>query len=75
MPGHPVGESILEQTQESVDKLILLINEHDVIFLLMDSRESRWLPTLLGSFMQKVKKPSNLSTKKLQQSFIISGLF
>ncbi|XP_017770046.1 PREDICTED: ubiquitin-like modifier-activating enzyme ATG7 [Nicrophorus vespilloides] len=48
MPGHPVGESTLEHTKETVDKLRDLIVESDVVFLLMDSRESRWLPTLLG---------------------------
>ncbi|KAG5877148.1 hypothetical protein JTB14_035918 [Gonioctena quinquepunctata] len=54
MPGHTVGESMVEHTVGNVQKLTELINEHDVIFLLMDSRESRWLPTLLGNVQQKI---------------------
>lgn len=54
MPGHAVGESLLNQTKENVELLTDLINQNDVIFLLMDSRESRWLPTLLGNFFNKV---------------------
>lgn len=54
MPGHPVGESMIEETKESVEKLEDLIEKHDVIFLLMDSRESRWLPTLVASSKGKV---------------------
>lgn len=54
MPGHPVGESLLAQTKEAYEKLVKLIIEHDVIFLLMDSRESRWLPTLICASLKKV---------------------
>lgn len=54
MPGHVVGESSLEQTKENVDLLTKLVGENDVVFLLMDSRESRWLPTLLGNHLNKV---------------------
>lgn len=35
------------QAQTSVNRLEELIRSHDVVFLLMDTRESRWLPTLL----------------------------
>ncbi|CED85092.1 Ubiquitin activating E1 enzyme-like protein [Phaffia rhodozyma] len=54
MPGHPISPSSLISTQESVSKLEDLIDSHDVIFLLMDSRESRWLPTLLGAARGKI---------------------
>lgn len=49
MPGHTVSESLEQQVRGDVATLEQLIDEHDVIFLLMDSRESRWLPTLLGA--------------------------
>ena len=54
MPGHPVSDHGAEAAQRDVAKLEELFKEHDAIFLLMDSRESRWLPTLLGAKMQKV---------------------
>lgn len=54
MPGHTVGESLLNQVKEDVSTLEQLIEEHDAIFLLMDSRESRWLPTVIGAVKQKV---------------------
>ncbi|XP_030853789.1 ubiquitin-like modifier-activating enzyme ATG7 [Strongylocentrotus purpuratus] len=56
MPGHAVGTSdeAIQQTRESVQKLEELIDEHDVVFLLMDTRESRWLPTVICSSKRKI---------------------
>ena len=55
MPGHTVSseQEIRQDTQALVD----LVDAHDVVFLLTDSRESRWLPTLLGVAMNKVLLP------------------
>lgn len=56
MPGHSVGKND-EAVQELIDnqkKLESLIIEHDVIFLLTDSRESRWLPTVLSGIHNKI---------------------
>ncbi|PRW33020.1 ubiquitin-like modifier-activating enzyme ATG7 isoform X1 [Chlorella sorokiniana] len=47
MPGHPIGEGEMGQVQRDIQALEALVDEHDVVFLLMDTRESRWLPTLL----------------------------
>ncbi|GAB1859307.1 Autophagy-related protein 7 [Camponotus japonicus] len=54
MPGHVVGESMMETTEKAVSKLENLIRYHDVVFLLLDSREARWLPTLLCARMNKI---------------------
>lgn len=54
MPGHPVPEGSAESTKEAVAQLDRLFDDHDVVFLLMDSRESRWLPTLMGADKGKV---------------------
>lgn len=53
MLGHPFTDDG-SQTKADFDKLRALIAEHDVIFLLMDSRESRWLPTVMGKAEDKV---------------------
>jgi len=54
MPGHPVVEGQEEQTRNDCNLLQQLIERHDVIFLLTDSRESRWLPTIMASSLGKV---------------------
>jgi ubiquitin-like modifier-activating enzyme ATG7 len=51
MPGHPITNE--QQTRCDIDMLIKLIDQHDAVFLLTDSRESRWLPTILCSARDK----------------------
>lgn len=52
MLGHPITDEA--KTKEEFDKLEKLIGEHDAIFLLMDTRESRWLPTLMAKAAGKI---------------------
>jgi ubiquitin-like modifier-activating enzyme ATG7 len=52
MVGHPIMD--VKKTKEEFEKLKSLIDEHDVLFLLLDSRESRWLPTLMGKAAGKI---------------------
>ncbi|OXG14909.1 ubiquitin-like modifier-activating enzyme ATG7 [Cryptococcus neoformans Tu259-1] len=52
MPGHPISSD--EDTSHAVAKLEALVESHDAVFLLMDSRESRWLPTVMGKKWGKV---------------------
>ena len=52
MVGHPIFDE--KKTQAEFEKLRSLIDEHDVVFLLLDSRESRWLPTLMGKAAGKI---------------------
>uniref|UniRef100_A0A2K5E9X1 Ubiquitin-like modifier-activating enzyme ATG7 n=1 Tax=Aotus nancymaae TaxID=37293 RepID=A0A2K5E9X1_AOTNA len=56
MPGHPVNFSsvTLEQARKDVEQLEQLIENHDVIFLLMDTRESRWLPAVIAASKRKL---------------------
>lgn len=48
MPGHPVHEGERVVVEVEIKKLEQLIQEHDVVFLLTDTRESRWLPSLMS---------------------------
>ncbi len=52
MAGHP----IMNETSVKDDFKVLsrLVEEHDAIFLLMDTRESRWLPTVMGKAAGKI---------------------
>ncbi|ORX34367.1 hypothetical protein BD324DRAFT_643368 [Kockovaella imperatae] len=54
MPGHPIPSASIAETKASVAQLESLISSHDAIFLLMDSRESRWLPTVISSSQNKI---------------------
>ncbi|GFS23194.1 ubiquitin-like modifier-activating enzyme ATG7 [Elysia marginata] len=54
MPGHTITDSMLQQTKEDVKRLEDLIEAHDAVFLLMDTRESRWLPSLISASKKKI---------------------
>lgn len=70
MPGHPVVDSnvcinsatltenkpydAVTAMQDSCIELENLIRAHDVLFLLTDTRESRWLPTVLANVHGKL---------------------
>ena len=52
MAGHPITDE--KKTKGDFEVLKDLVESHDVIFLLMDTRESRWLPTLMGKACGKI---------------------
>ncbi|KAL6574075.1 Autophagy protein 7 [Orobanche hederae] len=54
MPGHPVTNQEEHSVLEDCRHLHDLIESHDVIFLLTDTRESRWLPTLFCADANKI---------------------
>ncbi|CAK0861862.1 unnamed protein product, partial [Prorocentrum cordatum] len=51
MPGHPHQSA--EALEKSVERLKGLVDSHDVVCMLTDSRESRWLPSLLVAASQQ----------------------
>jgi ubiquitin-like modifier-activating enzyme ATG7 len=54
MPGHYVRtEDQIRETFKNLDFIEKLVEEHDVVFLLLDSREARWLPTVLANKYDK----------------------
>jgi len=55
MPGHAVEtEEGIEEAKSSYEKLEELIKEHDAVFLLTDTRESRWLAAVLSQIYDKI---------------------
>jgi ubiquitin-like modifier-activating enzyme ATG7 len=54
MPGHHIGTDESGAVEKDVIKLFEAIDEHDVVFLLTDTRESRWLPTMYCAYRGKV---------------------
>lgn len=53
MIGHSTTSSSEERVRQQYDELVALIESHDAVFLLMDSRESRWLPTVICAALNK----------------------
>ncbi|KAE9463970.1 hypothetical protein C3L33_04210, partial [Rhododendron williamsianum] len=60
MPGHPVPSQEEDSVLQDCRRLQVLIDSHDAIFLLTDTRESRWLPTLLCANSNKIAITSAL---------------
>jgi ubiquitin-like modifier-activating enzyme ATG7 len=54
MPGHPLAAAEVEPARRDVAQLEALVASHDVTFLLTDTRESRWLPTVLAAAQGKL---------------------
>ncbi|KAK7404257.1 hypothetical protein VNO78_05000 [Psophocarpus tetragonolobus] len=54
MPGHPVNSQEQDSVLDDCKRLCDLIDAHDSVFLLTDTRESRWLPTLLCANTNKI---------------------
>lgn len=52
MAGHPVND--LLATRSDYEILDRLFDEHDAVFILMDTRESRWLPSVMGKAKGKI---------------------
>jgi ubiquitin-like modifier-activating enzyme ATG7 len=52
MAGHPIMEE--DRVKKEFEKLESLIEAHDAVFLLMDTRESRWLPTVMAKAAGKI---------------------
>jgi len=52
MAGHPIRDEA--KTKADFEQLQKLFQAHDAIFLLMDTRESRWLPTVMGKATGKI---------------------
>lgn len=54
MAAHPFSEAQEPGVKRDYEVLKELFETHDAIFLLMDTRESRWLPTVMGKSMGKI---------------------
>ncbi|CAD7703403.1 unnamed protein product [Ostreobium quekettii] len=55
MPGHPATSQEESQSlKEATEQLHDLVMSHDVVFLLTDTREARWLPSVLCTAFNKI---------------------
>lgn len=55
VPGHPYSPSKMAGVLDDCKHLQTLVAANDAVFLLTDTWESRWLPTLLCASENKVK--------------------
>ena len=55
VPGHPDSPSKMASVLDDCKHLQTLVAANDAVFLLTDTWESRWLPTLLCASENKVK--------------------
>lgn len=60
MPGHRIVKEDVDVTMDSIRRLDALVQASDVVFILTDTRESRWLPTLLATTHNKITLNSAL---------------
>lgn len=54
MPGHPPSSAEFDEILDSAAKLHDLIASHDVVMLLLDTREARWAPTVMAAATGKL---------------------
>jgi ubiquitin-like modifier-activating enzyme ATG7 len=55
MPGHfATHEEQFKSVLDSARKIEELVQAHDVLYLLTDSREARWFPTVLANVYNKI---------------------
>jgi ubiquitin-like modifier-activating enzyme ATG7 len=55
VPGHPDSPSNMASVLDDCKHLQTLVAANDAVFLLTDTWESRWLPTVLCASENKVK--------------------
>jgi ubiquitin-like modifier-activating enzyme ATG7 len=60
VPGHPYSPSKMASVLDECKHLQTLVAANDAVFLLTDTWESRWLPTLLCASENKVKLEHNI---------------
>mmetsp|Transcript_23357 Transcript_23357/g.42937 ORF Transcript_23357/g.42937 Transcript_23357/m.42937 type:complete len:664 (+) Transcript_23357:102-2093(+) len=72
MPGHPQTKP--DVLRSNIQKMRELVNNHDVVCMLTDSRESRWLPSLMVAASQQgeATPPLGLTVALGFDSFLVS---